>query len=598
MADMTVGQILRVKDEIMGRVEEAFTWQSFVYIGLLVFSLFLLLIYAAKWQKNFSVYYTVIFTLIPLSVAGAYYLSISNTTTEALISQKFVYAGACFLPYLITMAIMDLCNIKISKLIRVLFLYLNVIIFMSIQTTEFTRFFYKDFHIETVNGGVALAREYGFMHTVYIALVILYMVIGFFAVVYSLFFKKDVPKKRAFLLMFIEMFSFASYIVEKTVSLNLAISLASYVFAEILFLIIIRRISIFNIRDTVVDSITKLGDEGYISFDRRLKYLGCIGIAPEVFPELKKTQVDRKAAKNPFFKKEILPLIWDFKQSGKSKPVNVERGETIYQMTVAPLFYGKKRAGYQVHIIDDTWDRKQIDMLDRFNDYLQEKVEEKTRGLNEMHDNLILSMATVVESRDNSTGGHIRRTSDCVGILIDEMKKDPECEVVKDPTFCKNLIKAAPMHDLGKIAVPDAILQKPGRFEDWEFEEMKKHAAEGARIVHEILKDLDKSDNEEYRKFHVLAENVAHYHHERMDGSGYPEGLVGEQIPIEARIMAIADVYDALVSKRVYKERMSFEKADAIIMDSFGKHFDPELEKYYIAAKPRLEAYYTEEDED
>ncbi|HAK58476.1 MAG TPA: phosphohydrolase, partial [Lachnospiraceae bacterium] len=150
---------------------------------------------------------------------------------------------------------------------------------------------------------------------------------------------------------------------------------------------------------------------------------------------------------------------------------------------------------------------------------------------------------------------------------------------------------AAPMHDLGKIAVPDAILQKPGKFEDWEFEKMKMHAAEGARIVHEILKNTDDES------FKVIAENVAHYHHERWDGSGYPTGLSGEDIPIEARIMAIADVYDALVSKRVYKERMSFEKADSIIMEGMGKHFDASLEKYYVAARPRLEEYYIANDE-
>ena len=346
-----------------------------------------------------------------------------------------------------------------------------------------------------------------------------------------------------------------------------------------------------------MDSIVAMNDDGYIALDKRLRYLGCIGNAEAVFPQLKKTRVDKKAKKDEFLRTEILPLIRDFRENGRANPVHVRRGNIFYQLTVIPLFIGKKRVGYQIRIVDDTLERKQIDMLDKFNDYLQEKVEEKTHSLRVMHDNLILSMATVVESRDNSTGGHIRRTSDCVRILIEEMKKDPECEVVKDELFCKNIIKAAPMHDLGKIAVPDAILQKPGRFEDWEFEKMKAHAAEGARIVHEILKDLDKSDNKEYRAFHELAENVAHYHHERMDGSGYPEGLIGDQIPIEARIMAIADVYDALVSKRVYKEKMSFEKADGIMMDSFGKHFDPELEKYYVAARPRLEAYYLAEDE-
>ena len=146
------------------------------------------------------------------------------------------------------------------------------------------------------------------------------------------------------------------------------------------------------------------------------------------------------------------------------------------------------------------------------------------------------------------------------------------------------------MHDLGKIAVDDAVLRKPGRFTPEEFEIMKTHAAEGARIVHEILKETDDFT------FHLLAENVAKYHHERWDGSGYPEGLKGEAIPLEARIMAVADVYDALVSKRVYKDAMSFEKADSIMKESFGKHFDKRLEKYYLAAKPKLEEYYSKLD--
>ena len=198
-------------------------------------------------------------------------------------------------------------------------------------------------------------------------------------------------------------------------------------------------------------------------------------------------------------------------------------------------------------------------------------------------------MATVVESRDNSTGGHIRRTSEGVRLLMDEIMKDNPWNLTTE--FYDNIIKAAPMHDLGKIAVDDAILRKPGRYTDEEFAIMKTHAAEGARIVHEILK------NTPDEHFRILAENVAHYHHERYDGSGYPMGLKGEEIPLEARIMAIADVYDALVSKRVYKDSLSFEKAHQIIMEGMGKHFDKQLERYYLAAKPHLEAYYSTTEE-
>ena len=116
---------------------------------------------------------------------------------------------------------------------------------------------------------------------------------------------------------------------------------------------------------------------------------------------------------------------------------------------------------------------------------------------------------------------------------------------------------------------------------------MKTHAAEGARIVHSIL------EGTEDEQFHIIAENVAHFHHERWDGSGYPNGLKGEEIPLEARIMAIADVYDALVSKRVYKEIMSFEDANRIIMEGMGTQFDKALEKYYVQARPNLERYYS-----
>jgi putative two-component system response regulator len=174
-------------------------------------------------------------------------------------------------------------------------------------------------------------------------------------------------------------------------------------------------------------------------------------------------------------------------------------------------------------------------------------------------------------------------------MLVDTMRERhlvPEGYNLTDD-FCRMLIKAAPMHDLGKIAVDDAVLRKPGRFTPEEYEKMKTHAAEGARIVHEILKDT--SDD----AFHHLAENVAHYHHERWDGKGYPEGLKGDAIPPEARIMAVADVYDALVSKRVYKDSMSFAQADSIMLEGMGSQFDPHLKDAYEAARPKLEAYYS-----
>ena len=204
----------------------------------------------------------------------------------------------------------------------------------------------------------------------------------------------------------------------------------------------------------------------------------------------------------------------------------------------------------------------------------------------EMQNKLVLGMATMVEGRDNSTGGHIKRTSAVVAFIVEEINKDPSYHL--DNHFATNVIKAAPMHDLGKITVDDIVLRKPGKFTPEEYAAMKTHSEEGAKIVKNILNEYGDED------FERIAENVAHYHHERWDGTGYPKGLKGEEIPLEARIMAIADVYDALVSKRVYKDEFSFEEANKIIIDGMGKQFDPGLEKYYLSARQKIEQYYQE----
>ena len=167
------------------------------------------------------------------------------------------------------------------------------------------------------------------------------------------------------------------------------------------------------------------------------------------------------------------------------------------------------------------------------------------------------------------------------------MQNDPNLSYSKE--FYEDMIAAAPMHDIGKIAIDDNVLCKPGKFTEEEFAEMKTHAEKGAVIIKNLLSNLQGDF------FVEIAKNMAGSHHERWDGSGYPYGLKGENIPLEARVMAIADVYDALVSKRCYKDAFSFEEAYNIIDSSMGKHFDPSLKKYFDQSRAELEAYYKKE---
>ena len=157
-----------------------------------------------------------------------------------------------------------------------------------------------------------------------------------------------------------------------------------------------------------------------------------------------------------------------------------------------------------------------------------------------------------------------------------------------DEPYRECIIKAAPLHDLGKIAIPDNILNKPGRLTEEEFEYIKIHPQKGYDIVDTIFSGLDD------KRLLEVSENIALYHHEKYDGSGYPKGLKGEEIPLEARIMAIADVYDALVSKRVYKKPMPHEEAYKVIKDSMGTHFDPSLEACFDKAFPEICRYYSD----
>lgn len=204
------------------------------------------------------------------------------------------------------------------------------------------------------------------------------------------------------------------------------------------------------------------------------------------------------------------------------------------------------------------------------------EIKEKSQRLDTMQHGTIMGMASMIESRDGSTGEHVKNTARYVEILAKEALKRGVYPEELTEEFVEQLVKAAPMHDIGKIAISDVILNKPGGFTDEEYAIMKSHTTEGGKI---ILKVLDGLADINYIN---IAQDVALFHHEKWDGSGYPSHLKGEEIPLAARIMAIADVYDALVAVRVYKAPMPREKVLNIIEKDAGTHFDPILAPIFV----------------
>lgn len=221
---------------------------------------------------------------------------------------------------------------------------------------------------------------------------------------------------------------------------------------------------------------------------------------------------------------------------------------------------------------------------------LSEEVNNEIRAKANLQKSVIENLADIIESRDIETGEHIKRTKKYVTILVEEMKNNEKYKDLLNDTYCENIINAAPLHDIGKIVVSDLILCKPGKLTDEEFDKMKIHTSKGGEIIRNILNDLGDE------AFLNVAYDVATYHHEKWNGKGYPENLVGENIPLPARIMAIADVFDALVAERVYKKPMPVDKAIEIIVNDSGTHFDPNLveifktveDKFISASKEKL----------
>ena len=210
--------------------------------------------------------------------------------------------------------------------------------------------------------------------------------------------------------------------------------------------------------------------------------------------------------------------------------------------------------------------------------YLEFEVEKRAQAFELLQQTTILALASLAEVRDQETGNHLRRTQNYIRTLANYLSTNPRFSDFLQPHVVEMLFKCAPLHDIGKVGIPDRILLKKGRYEPHEFEIMKAHP----RLGYEALVNAQ-GGSDETPEFLEIAKQIVYCHHEKWDGSGYPQGLAGDAIPIPARLMALADVYDALISRRVYKTGMSHEQATAIIVEGRGQHFDPDVVDAFLS---------------
>ena len=264
--------------------------------------------------------------------------------------------------------------------------------------------------------------------------------------------------------------------------------------------------------------------------------------------------------------RDIPVLFLTAKSEVEDERIGLELGAVDY--LTKPVSHAILQARVKIHLAL----KAQADFLRDKSAFLEAEVARRTREVLAVQDVTIHALASLAETRDNETGNHIRRTQHYVRMLAQHLSSQPRFAAKLTDNYILGLFKSAPLHDIGKVGIPDSILLKPGKLTEAEFEIMKTHTTLGRDALERAEKELGTSV-----EFLSIAKEIAHSHQEKYDGSGYPQGLAGDAIPLAARLMAVADVYDALISRRVYKEPFSHEKSVEIMRLGRGTHFDPDV---------------------
>ena len=524
--------------------------------------------------------------LLTVNCAGRYMMSVSETVEFAVWANKIMYVGGCYLPFVVFLIVTRLCNIRVNRYFKLFLLGYATVVLGLVMTIGHTDWYYKSVELVQGNGFRYLTKVYGPFHVLYPVMMILYSIMLLSFIVYAIKKRKEIPTQTVVTMSFLCAAVFLTYIFERLVGSEVSYLPIGYIIGMVLLMRYFDRINMYDMSANILSSVEKMQEYGYVVIDNKGRYISANENAKTLFPEIKSWVVDKAvpASDNCLYQNVIRGLLREDDDILAHRVITV--GERYFQVDVRELTHGRKAiVGFLVEFIDRTTERNYYNAIEEYNTKLEKEVDEKTEHITYIKDMMVLGMAEMVENRDANTGGHIKRTSEVVRIFAERLMHEKE-KFGLSKEFLKLVIKAAPMHDLGKVAIDDAVLRKPGKYTDAEYAEMKRHSAEGARIVESILQGVEDD------AFVKVAKNVAYYHHEKWNGFGYPMGKAGVDIPVEARIMALADVFDALVSKRCYKDAFSYDEAFPIIEGDLGKHFDPELGRVFMECRPALEALY------
>lgn len=534
-----------------------------------------------------NVYHVLLVATVVVSNAGYLALGLSRDLSTAVLATKISYVG-CFLPFFLFMTVTELCQIKVKPVMTIALAMCSGIVLLLAFSIGYSDIYYNNVELQVIEGVGHLVKSYGPGHLLYDSLMLFYMItiVGFLLFAFT---KQTQVSYKTILVFAIALgFGIGVYELQRFAVSDFPMDLMPVTYNIIMLGLLISssRISMYDMSHNVMTVWEHMGEYGYIAFDTYRNYMGCNLLASRYFEKLSECKIDYPIENTGDERlDELVEWLGSYHRNVAVEMKTVEFDKRVLRFNIRDMYDHGRKCGYLIEFYDVTQEQKYIDMIEHYNADLEQEVDAKIEHISYIKDMMVMGMASMVENRDNSTGGHIRRTSEVVAVFAGKLLDNPEqFHVTRE--YLNMVIKAAPMHDLGKIAINDSILRKQGDYIEKEYEEMKMHAAQGARIVDAILKGVEDEE------FVEIARNMAHFHHEKWNGKGYPSHLKGTDIPLEARIMALADVFDALVSKRCYKEAFTYEETFQLIEKGLGEQFDPELGKVFLSCRPQLVSLY------
>lgn len=566
-------------------------WVSVMYALTFLASFLALTLFLIRNKKSDSQFIG-IGLLVCLNSLGKFIVSVSTTLDMAVWATVVMNIGNVFGPVMLIFIIQKLCGRKMPSYVKYPFIAFAVVTFgFSLTILGESGLYFKNLSLNTENGFTFLAKEFGPTYYLYPVLMLLCLGCLIYYIVFAIRHRKLLSYIALLCICIIPTSVVVVYAIELITGSNISYLSIGYLIGALVMQWLFTRLQMFDLTANLAAAVDRVKEFGYIEFDRKNRYIKSNRIVKELFPEIESDwQIDRPfPVTDSFLYTEVLSWVIDGKAANeKSKVLYLQ--DRYYNILVHDIIYGRSRKiGYVIEFVDRTDEYRYTETIKNYNKNLNIEVAKKTAALSYARDRLVIGMAEMAESRDASTGNHIKRTSSAVEIFSRYMLANDNPYGLTE-AFLKNVARAAPMHDLGKVSVNDSILRKPGKLTDEEYNAMKSHCETGANIVESVLRGAE--DDE----FVDIAKNVAWCHHEKWNGTGYPRALKGEEIPVEARIMALVDVFDALVSNRCYKAAFSYDRAFSIIEDSLGAHFDPILGRVFLDCRADLEKLYDEAD--